>query len=174
MIQTHWYAITGAPSSGKTTLINAIADLGYKTAPEIAREYIEKRLSEALSLDDIKKNANQMQRDILAISLKRERHLNKDELIFFDRGTPDSLAYFKYYNLNSHTLEHDCQHRRYQKVFYCHPLPLVKDNVRVENNQSAHSIGTLLMEAYVHLGYTLIELPPISTQERLQIILSEL
>lgn len=174
MIQTHWHVITGAPSSGKTTLINALADLGYKTTPEIAREYIETLLGQNHSLADIQKNINALQRTILAIALKRERHLNKNELIFFDRGTADSLAYFKYYHLDAHIVELACNHIRYQKIFFCHSLPIVHDDVRVESSQSAHTIGRLLKQAYLNLGYTLIELPPVEVKERLNIILSHL
>lgn len=44
IIKTRWVVITGAPSSGKTTLIKSLALMGYKTVPDIrgggVRSYI--------------------------------------------------------------------------------------------------------------------------------------
>lgn len=77
MIQTNWYVITGAPSSGKTTLINELAAGGYSIAPEIAREHIEILLANNHTLEDIQQDTQPLQRGILAGALKRERNLKK-------------------------------------------------------------------------------------------------
>jgi hypothetical protein len=37
-VQTNWHVITGAQSSGKTTLIDQLADEGFRTVPEVARQ----------------------------------------------------------------------------------------------------------------------------------------
>ena len=42
-VQTNWHVITGAPCCGKTTLIDQLADKGFQTVPETARQYIEER-----------------------------------------------------------------------------------------------------------------------------------
>lgn len=170
MIQTNWYVITGAPSSGKTTLINQLSATGFPIAPEVAREYIEYLLSENHTLEDIRHDTHRLQRHILAIALKRERRLEREQLIFFDRGTTDSLGYFNYYRLDASHVTEACQHMRYKKVFYCHPLPIVKDEVRVEDNLTAKKIGELIYESYLHLGYQLIELPAIPVEQRMEII----
>ena len=44
-VQTNWYVITGAPCSGKTTLIEQLADKGYRTIPETARLYMENEMA---------------------------------------------------------------------------------------------------------------------------------
>jgi len=169
-VQTNWYVITGAPSSGKTTLINQLAQHGYTIVPEIAREYIEDLLSNNFSLEDIQKSNRQLQRSILAIALKRERRLHPDQLIFFDRGTADSLGYFNYYQLNVQHRAHACRYLRYKSVFYCHQLPVEQDEVRVEDSTSATKIGEHIFQAYLNLGYKLIELPAVSVEERIKMI----
>ena len=52
MIETNWCVITGGPSSGKTTLINYLANQGYQIAPEVARSYIKKLLGQNNTLDE--------------------------------------------------------------------------------------------------------------------------
>lgn len=174
MIQTNWYVITGAPSSGKTTLINQLAEAGYQTVPEIARKYINGLLAHDYTLDELRQNNWKLQRGILALVLKRERCLQPHQLIFFDRGTPDSLGYFRYYQLNADQVSRSCQRTRYKKLFYCHQLPLEYDSVRVEDNLSAKKIGEHIYAAYRQLGYELIELPAISVQQRMDIIISHI
>ncbi|RUR05331.1 ATPase [Legionella sp. km772] len=171
MIQTNWYVITGAPSSGKTTLINQLALQGHTIAPEVARDYIEGLLANNHTLEMIQQNNRQLQRGILAIALKRERRLQTHAPIFFDRGTADSLGYFDYYQLEAQHMKQACQHLRYKKIFYCHQLPLIQDEIRVEDNETAKRIGELIYQAYTNLGYQLIELPPVPVEERIQMIL---
>ena len=52
----HWYVITGAPCSGKTSVIREIEKRGYGTVPEAARTYIKQELAQGLTLDKIKEN----------------------------------------------------------------------------------------------------------------------
>jgi len=39
-VQTNWHVITGGPCSGKSTLIDQLANHGFQTVPESARLYI--------------------------------------------------------------------------------------------------------------------------------------
>lgn len=173
-VQTNWCVITGGPSSGKTTLIDQLAKAGHQVAPEVARDYIKKMLANNYTLDEIRHDSYQLQRGILAMALKRERQLERKQTLFFDRGTPDSLGYFRYYQLDAQHVSHSCQHTRYRKIFYCHQLPLEYDAIRLEDSLSAKMISDYIYEAYLNLGYDLIELPPISVEERIHIILSHL
>ncbi|HRD68917.1 MAG TPA: ATP-binding protein [Legionella sp.] len=171
---SNWHIITGAPSSGKSTLITQLATMGFKIAPEIARPYIEGLLVSNPSLDEIYRNTPKLQRGILAAALKRERQLDTDELIFFDRGTSDSLGYFNYYNLDARTASKICHHVRYKRIFFCHQLPVVPDTVRIEDNTTALKIGKLIFKAYQDAGYEIIEIPALSVSQRIDIILTYL
>ena len=42
--ETNWYVITGAPSSGKSSVIRELENLGYRVVHEVARAYIEEEL----------------------------------------------------------------------------------------------------------------------------------
>ena len=43
--QTNGHVITGAPCSGKTTLIDQLAGNGFQTVPEVARQYCESEMA---------------------------------------------------------------------------------------------------------------------------------
>lgn len=172
MINTKWRVITGAPSSGKTTLINALAKLDYLVEHEVARDLIGSLLSCQFSLDDIHRDIIGLQRKILAIKLRREHGKNHNETIFFDRGIPDSIAYFNFYNLNPNIAIKASKHHRYHTIFFCDPLPFVIDDIRTENQEMALRLSDLIYEAYAQLDYQLIRLPAVSVEERLTIIIN--
>lgn len=174
MIETNWFVITGGPSSGKTTLINYLEKQGYQIASEVARTYIKTLLGQNMSLDEIYHNIAALQRGILASALKRERRLNPEQLIFFDRGTIDTLGYLHHYQIESPQVRASCKKKRYKKIFYCHPLPLISDDVRIEDNQAAEHISAHIYQTYHAAGYELIELPVLPIKLRAQIVLQHI
>lgn len=171
MIKTQWCVITGAPSSGKTTLINQLAKQGYKISPEVARDCINQELithqHNFAEIDQLN-----LQHTIANVMIEREHVLPPNEIIFFDRGLPDSLAYYRFHHIDTTSLLKACESIRYAKVFFCHGLPIVKDLIRVEDESDAKKIGEYIHEAYTDLGYELIELPAVSVEDRLKIILA--
>ena len=54
-VQTNWHVITGAPSCGKTTLIELLAEKGYQTSPEGARLYLEREVGQGKTLEEAEK-----------------------------------------------------------------------------------------------------------------------
>ena len=54
MTATHWYVITGAPSSGKTTLLRELEKAGYRVIHEVARTIIESELAQGRTLKQIR------------------------------------------------------------------------------------------------------------------------
>ena len=95
MCRTNWHVITGAPCSGKTAVIQELEKRGYKVIHETARAYIDRRLNEGLPLQTIKADQQQFENHILDEKIRIESSLPRNETFFFDRGIPDSIAYFK-------------------------------------------------------------------------------
>lgn len=118
MKKTNWCVITGAPSSGKTTIINALSVLGYQTAPEIARNYLGYLLNHNPHEYESLRSEVTVQSKIIELKLKREQQLCPEDLIFFDRGVPDSLAYFRYYNIDTGKMIEKMNIYQYAWVFF--------------------------------------------------------
>lgn len=168
---TRWQVVTGPPCSGKTTVINALAAHGYTTAEEVARARIKQLLAADLSLDKIRQDGLTLQRDILASKLERESALDVEQLIFFDRGVPDSIAYYRYYGLDPSEVIEKAALKRYQHIFYLEGLPLEHDDVRHESDEAAAQIGELIYQAYGDLGYSVTRVPAVSVAQRVGFIL---
>lgn len=168
---SRWQVVTGPPCSGKTTVINALAAKGYSTAEEVARARIKQLLAADLSLDKIRQDALTLQQDILTAKLDREADLDTNQLMFFDRGVPDSIAYYRYYGLDPSEVIEKAALRRYQHIFYLEALPLVNDEVRQEDAAAAQKIGELIYQAYGDLGYSVTRVPAVSVEQRVGFIL---
>ena len=174
MQETQWIVVTGPPSSGKTTLINMLAENGYIICPEVARELISHISEDKITEAHLDRDGLPLQREILAITLHREHDLNTHQQIFFDRGVPDSIAYFKYYGFPIDDVMRASQFRRYKRIFYCQGLPVVNDDIRQESNANAFEIGQLIINAYALLAYEPIILPITSVENRMQILLDNI
>jgi predicted ATPase len=67
-----WYVITGAPCSGKTSVIHELEKRGYHIVTETARAHIEKQLAKGLTLSQIKEDELAFERHILHLKIADE------------------------------------------------------------------------------------------------------
>ena len=173
-IATNWHVITGAPCSGKTTVVHELERRGYFVVHEVARAYIEAKLAAGLSLAQIRGDKLAFERRLLEEKVIVERKLGTRDTIFFDRAIPDSIAYFRLSGFDpSEPIAQSCQ-RRYKKIFLLDRLPARKDAVRKEDDRTASSIETLLIGCYQDLGYPLIRIPVSTVSGRADSILKHL
>ncbi len=139
---SNWYVITGGPSSGKTTVLNELAKLGYLIYPEAARVFIDEEMAKGKTLKEIRGNETEFQKQVLKIKIKVEKEAPKDKIIFFDRAIPDSIAYYQICGLDSKEVLKFCQRKVYRKIFFLEQLPFDQDYARVEdNNQRVRWLG---------------------------------
>lgn len=94
-VQTKWHVITGALCSGKTTLIEQLADQGFQTAPESARLYIEGEFARGRTIEEVRADPAAMTRLVYDLMIKREMGLRVDEITFLDRGLPDAPVFYE-------------------------------------------------------------------------------
>lgn len=171
---TRWCVLTGAPCSGKTTVIDALKHLGFTVVPEMARTYIENELKKGKTIETIRRNALAFQRHILYTKVYIENSLSPQDLIFLDRGIPDSIAYFRLSNLPAEEPLYFSEKSRYDAVFLFERLPLSPDPVRSEDDATTIRIQELIRNAYGNLGYTLAKVPVMPVAERVRFILDRL
>jgi predicted ATPase len=171
--QTNWCIITGAPCSGKTAVINEIKRRGIRVINEVARAYIDRQLRKGLQLRQIKTDALQFERHILHEKVRIQASLPAAATIFFDRGVPDSIAYFKLEGLDPAEPLRYSQNLRYRRIFFFERLDFLMDDVRSENEKIAASLNDLLIEAYLQIGYDIEMVPVMPVKNRADLILKD-
>lgn len=174
MGKSNWYVITGAPSSGKTTVLEQIEKLGYCVMPEAARTLIDGDLKRGRTLSEIRANESEFQLRVTELKRQIEKELPCYETIFLDRAMPDSIAYYQLCGLNWQGLRSNCLRGFYQKVFLMEPLEFRADYARVESMESAMRLNELLRSAYENLGYKVVTVPTASVEDRTRFILNHM
>ncbi len=172
MTTSNLYVLTGGPCSGKSTLLDYFKIQGYGTLPETAREVISERMQNTLTREEIRTR----QEIIFVRQLERESLLRDYDSFFLDRSLIDGIAYTKLGLGSSISLFEsvDLRHR-YKSVFLLDLFPFEKDSVRTEDNEEEARVAhEYIRMAYTDLGYTPIEVPVGSVQERAAFILCKM
>ncbi len=170
----NWYVITGGPSSGKTTVLNELAKLGYLIYPEAARVFIDREMAKGKSLREIRGNEADFQKRVLKIKIRVEKEAPKDKIVFFDRAIPDSIAYYQICGLDPKEVLKFCQRKTYRKIFFLEQLPFNQDYARVEDGKTVKKLNKLLKKSYQNLGYEVVTIPVMPIRERVKRILNEI
>ncbi len=174
-IQTGWYVLTGAACTGKTTLLELLAERGYPVLPESARQYFEAEQAKGRSLVEIRGDGGALQRGITALQVSCERDFPAEKLAFLDRGVPDTLTFFRVFGLNPNAILPHCFYHRYAGVFILDRLPLHRDQtLGPEDDAASNFLDAWLARDYGSLGYEVIRVPPLLPNERLNFVLNRL
>ena len=174
MEQTGWCVITGAPCSGKTSVVIELQRRGYRIVDEVARSIIDDEMEKGRSLREIKTDVLSFERRILKRKLDLETTLPSDELVFLDRAIPDSIAYFLFEGLDPAEPLLKSRMFRYRRIFLFDRLLLEYDRVRSEDNEMAARIDSLLESAYRRLDYDILRIPVLPVARRTDYILRHL
>jgi len=172
-----YFIITGAPSTGKSSVVNELIKRGYVCHDEIARQVIKENQG---------KNNNLLPWvDMLAFSdevysrmEKLVASLGNDTLCFLDRSMVDLIGYMNFANQEAPVrYAEGAKKAGYSPdVFY---MPFWKDifandEQRLESTEEAMKIDKSLRSAYTDLGFNLVEVPIGSIEERVDYILEQL
>lgn len=173
--ERNWYVITGGPSSGKSTVIQLLKDLGYKTTKEVARHYIDLQRINGRTTEEIRINQRQFQHKVLNLQIDLERHLDPNELTFLDRGLPDELAYYQFLNIPpDEKLVEYLKSATYAKIFIMDLLPLHKDYARTEDATAQKTLHQLIIDTYSKREEPIVMVPVLPPKERAEFILANL
>ena len=169
------FVVTGGPGAGKTTLIDALARAGFVVAPEAGRRIIRERQASggrALPWIDPLLFAEAML-DLDAAAYRS--HTAVRAPVFFDRGIPDIVGYLRLEGLPvpPHVVR-AAQTLRYQRrAFICPPWPQIygTDSERRQTPEIAEKTYRMMVATYGDYGYELVEVPRVSTNERVRFLL---
>lgn len=170
------YIITGAPGTGKTTLLNELKNKGYSCVDEISRTVIK----EQQLLKTKKTPWENLSGFIDLVSIKTIQQLQNPitEITFVDRGLPDCIAYINSQNLKvPETLTLFDHHHYYHKdIFLLPPWKsiYVKDKQRQQSFKEALLIHKKIVSIYSKLNFNIIELPKKEIDKRIKAIIPTL
>ncbi len=168
------YIITGAPCSGKSTLIQLISKKNIPVFQEAARLVIQEQLEK--KSDNVPWINNRAFSSLVIEKQQRDFQNSKEGLNFYDRGIPDVSAYLHHHN-QQHLIQEFANvtmQNKYEKdVFILPPWREIyaKDEARVETFEEAEKVDAHLKTVYTDFGYNLITVPFDSPINRLKFIL---
>lgn len=179
------YAITGGPSSGKTTIIEELKRRGESVIHEAAVDCIISGMNSGIHEPWKEKNFSI---DILRLQLEREApYLSSNSRVFIDRGIFDCYAYVMGHGIAgtqtladiNKTLNPIDLNQRYKAVFFVLPYeeknftPL-QTQLRRENAKEAASLQVAICAIYCRHDHFIIVPGGLSPQERADFILEKI
>jgi predicted ATPase len=169
--------LTGAMGSGKSTVLNLLKQKGFITIEEPARSI----LAEQRSIEDEgvpEKNPKLFTQLLLSRAIYQYKLMQKTGgVIIYDRGVPDNIAYAQLFNLDYHPAHIAAQLYRYHPYVFVFPAweeIYTTDDERKMSFEAAKAFGDEVRVIYRDYGYSLINIPYMSAEERVQFIIEHL
>ena len=143
--------ISGGPCSGKTTVIDALAERGHATIPEAATELIRDP-----TFDQLRTEPREFQRQVLLRQLENEKRmletLEDGTTVFLDRGIGDGFGYLQYHDMEpfKELIEAWAENRRHTRcvLFFESRPDYQAASHRSETPAEARRIREILLEDY--------------------------
>ncbi|GAA3618135.1 ATP-binding protein [Flavivirga jejuensis] len=177
-MSTKKIVITGGPGTGKSTIINELISRGYSCLEEISRQVTLDAKKEGIDQLFL---TNPLLFSELLLKGRQQQFLNAEtvasDIVFFDRGLPDVLAYMDYIGDSyPQSFVNTCKASTYDTVFILKPWEAIyqSDNERYENFEQALEIHEHLINTYQHYNYTLIDVLFDTVENRTNFILNTL
>ena len=170
--------ITGAPGSGKTSLVKALQHEGYSCFNEYSRKIIQMSKDKGFNSffrekpevfsSKILKGRKKQYEDSLKIKKP------KNNLIFFDRSIFDVYAYLYSIN-NSYIFPSKPINYNYQKIFILNPWKEIylNDDERIEDYNESVKINQAIKYTYYKYGFELINVPRTIINKRINFIIKK-
>ena len=176
--KSNFFILSGGPGSGKTSVLTALAQQGFITIPEVGRQIIKEQQlvgGNALHTGDRDAFLDLM----LHYSLSDYEQMRQEKLaVFFDRGIPDLYGYAKTFCHKEHNeVNQAVEHYRYcQTIFLFSPWKAIYTNDKERQQDFSEAMQTYiaLKEGYQNCGYTFIDVPFLSVEQRVHFILQTL
>ena len=174
--QTQIHVIAGGPCSGKTTVLRALQQAGYRIEFETAEQALEEGIAEGYSAAELRVDPIHWQKKMLRKDYELFDKLPVDELIFTDTSFLETLVFGARAGIIvGPKIQSWLRRKRYRAVFFLDPLEdYEQSDVRLESHQIAMQISKQVQASYRHFGYEVIVVPAAPVAERVSFILSRI
>lgn len=169
--------MTGAMGSGKSTVLALLKAKGFMTVDEPARPI----LAEQRSIEDEgvpEKNPKLFTQLLLSRAIYQYKMMQQnDGIVIYDRGIPDNIAYADIFDLHYPPAHHASKLFRYEKNVFIFPAweeIYSTDDERKMTFLQAKEFGDHVRKIYENNGYTMIDIPCISPEERVRFIIENM
>ncbi|CAH0532327.1 hypothetical protein VST7929_00145 [Vibrio stylophorae] len=168
--------ISGGPGAGKTTLINALAQRGFRYGDEVSRRLIEEqqlRVDGILPWTDLPAFAALC---LTEMQTQKEQALTDAQWHFLDRAIGDICAYLTVGGEGIPAHYSQAAQGYYGVVFVCPPQAQIyqQDAVRPHPFDEAQHIHQQLVHTYQQLDYQVVTVPWLPIEQRAQWVLDYL
>ncbi len=168
---TRYIALVGGPSTGKSSLIQALEKKGYPVLPEMARRVIlEQRASGGKLLPS--EDRDGFQQEVLRKQILQRQETYGKPLVFCDTSIACGIAYYlaDQRAVPDAVWEAAREHWYDLVLFLDFPATYEFDGLRIETVEKARIIHAALKEVHQHLGHQIIVVPPVSVSERVAFV----
>ncbi len=175
MIKNNCYILTGAPGTGKSSLLNELSNTCQVVEEPARRIIAEQRSMNGTALWE--KDRDGFINLLLEYSLLNFQRNAGTNITFFDRGIPDCIAYAHSGNVETQSLYVVANQFRYNpKIFLLLPWKDIyqNDSERTMSYEATLSFHDYIVSAYTDLGYELVRVPKLDVRARSNFILNEI
>jgi predicted ATPase len=159
---TAWIVLTGAPSTGKSTLLEKLRGRGYPTRPEQAREFLEQEIAGGKTMKELTANPEMLVRCIFERNLKSHGRTSRQQVTLFDRGLPDVLAFGLVDHVDIDPYIQQCGTFRFVTAYVLERVPADLDRLVYHSQSQLNEIERACEEIYRALGAHVRRLPAFS------------
>lgn len=175
-MQPKRFILTGGPATGKTSCVHLLKHSHYIVFQEVARSVIEESLkqqSDCVPWMDLSSFSNR----VFDLQLQDYQKANVG-LNFYDRSPIDVLAYMEMGKIKIPlSMFQTCEKLTFEKKVFLFPYwdkLFQNDDIRKESEEKAMEIEYWLKHKYTQFNYTIIQMPLVSIQDRVNFILQSI